>query len=134
MSPRRLVMLYFALCAGSLIVAAVFTARGAWYVLVFAILELLAVGTAFFLYARHASDREHIALTGNCLLIELIQSEQVRQFRLDPRTTRIRVPESSGELVGLQARGVQIQVGRFVTERKRREFARELRQALACRE
>ena len=131
-SPRQLALAYAALCVMSLIVATVFTVRGAWYVLAFAILEMSAVGLAFFLYARHAVDREHIELIDGCLLVELIQVERVRQFRLDPRHTRVEPPASRDGLIGLRANGMRVEVGRFLTERKRREFAHELRHALAA--
>lgn len=131
-SPRQLATVYVILCLSSVAVAAIFTLRGAWYVLVFAILEMTAVGLAFLHYARHATDREHIALIDNdCLLIELIQAEQARQFRLDSRLTRVDLPAADRGLIGLEANGVRVEVGRFLTEWKRREFARELRSALA---
>jgi uncharacterized membrane protein len=130
-SPRQLALAYAALCAMSFSVATYFTFRGAWYILGFAILEMSGVGAAFFLYARHASDREHIALIDDCLLVELIQTERVRQYRLDPRWTRVEPPESRDGLIGLEANGVRVEVGRFLTELKRREFARELKRALA---
>jgi uncharacterized membrane protein len=130
-SPRQLALAYAALCVMSLMVAMIFTVRGAWYVLVFAVLELSAVGLAFFLYARHAVDREHIELIDGCLLVEVIQVERVRQFRLDPRMARVEPPVSRDGLVGIEANGTRVEVGRFLTERKRREFARELNRALA---
>jgi len=130
-SPRQLVLVYAALCTLSFTVAGYFTLRGAWYILVFAILEMSAVGAAFFLYARHAGDREHIALIDGCLLVELIQKEQVRQFRLDPRWTRVESPVYRDELIGLEVSGMRVEVGRFLTEWKRREFAHELKRALA---
>jgi len=133
-SPRQLAHAYAVLCAMSLIVAMVFAVHGAWYILAFAILELSAVGFAFFLYARHAVDREHIELIDDCLLIELIQAERVKQFRLDPRHARVEPPVSRNGLIGVQANGMRVEVGRFLTERKRREFARELNRALALRE
>lgn len=94
MSPRQLGIAYLAVCTMSLLVAAFFTANGAWYILGFSLLELLCVGAAFLLYARHATDREHISLADGCLLIEVVQVEQVRQFRLDPRRTRVEPPVS----------------------------------------
>lgn len=129
-SPRQLVVVYLTLCAFSLLVAAFFTLHGAWYVLGFAILEMLALGLAFFQFARHATDREHIALIDNYLLIELIQAEHSRQFRLDPRWTRVEPPDAQHELITLEARGMRVEVGRFLMDRKRREFARELKQEL----
>ncbi len=118
------------LCLSSLLVATLFTVHGAWYVLGFAILEMCAVGLAFLHYARHATDCEHIALIDDCLLVELIDAEQVRQFRLNPRWTRIDLPGAHRELIGLESNGRRVEVGRFLTEWKRHEFARELRCAL----
>lgn len=130
LSPRQTLLAYAVLCAMSLLVASFFVAQGAWLVLGFAAIELLSVGVAFVLYARHATDREHIALNDDCLLVELIEVEKVMQFRLDPRRTRVEPPEGR-DLIGLQANGISVKVGRFLTERKRREFARELQRALA---
>ena len=131
LSPRQLALAYALLCGMSLMVATIFTLSGAWYILVFAILELSAVGLAFLLYARHATDREHIALADDCLLVELVQVEQVEQFRLNPRWTRVESPATRNDLIGLEANGIRVEVGRFLTEWKRREFARELKRALA---
>jgi len=131
LSPRQLGLAYAVLCSMSLTVATIFTLSGAWYILVFAILELSAVGLAFLLYARHATDREHIALIDDCLLVELIEVEQVAQFRLNPRWTRVESPVARNDLIGLEANGTRVEVGRFLTEWKRREFAWELKRALA---
>jgi uncharacterized membrane protein len=130
-SPRQLALAYAALCFMSLSVAMAFTLRGAWYILGFAIVETSAVGWAFFLYARHAADREHIELIGDCLLVELVQVERVQQFRLESHRTRVDAPVSFDGLIGLEANGIRVEVGRFLTEKKRREFARELKRALA---
>jgi uncharacterized membrane protein len=130
-SPRQLALAYATLCAASLTIATLFTLRGAWFVLCYAVLEMSAVGAAFFVYARHATDRERIALADDGLVIELIEKERIREFRMDPRYTRVEAPESRGELIGLEGSGTRVEVGRFLTERKRRELARELKRALA---
>ncbi|MGN6702679.1 MAG: DUF2244 domain-containing protein [Burkholderiaceae bacterium] len=101
MSPRQLGVFYMSLCGASLAVAGYFAARGAWFVLLFAFLELGAVGAAFLLYARHATDRERIALADDCLLVELVRCDSSVQFRLDPHRTRVSVPGARQELVGL---------------------------------
>lgn len=130
-SPRQLAMAFAVLCMLSLTVAIFFTLHGAWYVLWFSVVELSAVGWAFFRVARHATDREHIALIDECLVVELIQMEQTRQFKLDKRRIRVELPVSRGALIGLEANGTRVEVGRFLTEWRRREFAQELRCALA---
>lgn len=132
-APRQLLLAYLALCAVSLLVASYFAWHGAWYVLAFSVLEMLAVGCAFVACGRHANDRERIALEGNRLLVELVLAEQVRQFMLDPRWTRIRSPASGQELIGLESNDVKVEVGRFLTEWKRRELAWELQSALTSK-
>lgn len=129
-TPRQLIMVYAALCSVSLVVALVFTLRGAWYILGFAILELTAVGLAFLQYGRHATDRESIALVGNKLLIELVRADCSQQYQLDSRHVRVAPPESGIGLIAVEAHGVRVEVGRHLVAWKRREFALELSRAL----
>jgi uncharacterized membrane protein len=129
-SPRQLAMVYAILCSVSLTIAVVFTLRGAWYILGFAVLELAAVGLAFLQYGRHATDRERIALLEDTLLIELIQAEQASLYRLDPRATRVGLPDAQHGLITVEAPGMRVEVGRFLTAWRRREFAQELEHAL----
>lgn len=131
MSPGQLARAYLALCVASLLVAGFFAAQGAWLVLVFSALELTAVAVAFVYFGRHATDREHVALSDSGLLVERVQAECVRQFRMDPQRTRVALPALRHGLIGLESNGARIEVGRFVSERKRREFARELNRELA---
>ena len=55
-TPSQLGWAYAALCVTSLGIGAWFWAMGARFVLGFAWIELMAVGLAFFAYARHAGD------------------------------------------------------------------------------
>ena len=125
-SPRQLAKAYAGLCAASFIVATYFTLHGAWLVLVFAVLEMTAVAAAFLYFGRHATDREHIALSDAGLIVELVRAEQTRRFRMDPRDTHVEMPGLKHGLIGLEANGARVEVGRFLTDRKRHEFAREL--------
>ena len=129
-APRQLGFFYAILCATSFAVAIGFTLRGAWFVLLFAVLEMSAVAIAFLIYARHATDREHIAMLDDYLLVELIQAQEVRQFKLDLRSIRIAVQETNKGLINIEALGTRVEVGQFLTEWKRREFVLELRQEL----
>ena len=129
-SPRQLAMVYAALSSVSLAVAVLFTLHGAWYILGFAVLELAAVGLAFFHYGRHATDRERIVLSADTLLIELIQAEQASPHRLNLRTVRVQMPDAHRGLIAIEAADVRVEIGRFLTSWRRREFARELVQAI----
>lgn len=133
-APRQLGQVFAILCAVSLTVALVFTLRGAWYILVFSVLELSAVGFAFLIYARHATDREYIALVEDCLLVEFVQAGKTSRYRLDLQHVRIGPagPHSAGKLVRLESSGIRVDVGRHLTEWKRREFALELERELSA--
>ena len=130
-SPRQLAQAYMALCVASFLVAAYFVMHGAWVVMVFAMLEMTAVAAAFVYFGRHATDRECISLSEVELLIELVQAERSLSFRLDPRRTRVAIPEPRQRLIRLEANGERVEVGRYLTERKRQEFAQELNRELA---
>ncbi|WP_157050481.1 DUF2244 domain-containing protein [Herbaspirillum rhizosphaerae] len=129
-APHQLGQVFAILCAVSLTVAFIFTLRGAWYILVFSVLELSAVGFAFLIYARHATDREYIALVEDCLLVEFVRAGKTSRFRLDLHKIRIEPAESHRKLVRLESSGIRVDVGRYLTEWKRREFALELRQEI----
>jgi uncharacterized membrane protein len=132
MSPRQVALAYAVLCAGSLAVSlAVFLLHGIWVVFAFSLLELSLVGLAMLVYARHALDHETIALSDACLLVECVEADRHEQARLDPLWTRVSVGgERRRALIRLESRGVKVEVGRFVTEARRRQVERELRQAL----
>lgn len=132
MSPRQVALAYAVLCAGSLAVSlAVFLLHGIWVVFAFSLLELALVGLAMLIYARHALDHETIALSDACLLVDCVEADHHEQARLDPLWTRVSVgDERQRPLIKLESRGVKVEVGRFVTEARRRQVERELRQAL----
>lgn len=68
LAPRQLAVIFGSLAAVSLSIATVFAARGAWMVLPFACIEVMALGAAFVVYARHAADYERIVLCRDCLM------------------------------------------------------------------
>ena len=120
-----------ALCVASLLVATYFVMHGAWVVMVFAMLEMCAVAAAFIYFGRHAMDRECISLSEAELRVDLVQAEQSLSFRLDPRRTRVAIPEPRQRLIRLEANGERVEVGRYLTERRRQEFAQELNRELS---
>ncbi|MDB5775129.1 MAG: hypothetical protein JWP38_1262 [Herbaspirillum sp.] len=129
-TPRQLGYIYAALCCASLGVALLCTWQGAWLVLVFSVLELSAVGAAFLIYARHATDADYLILTPGSLVVEVVQGGVRKKFKFDPRETRIDTTGSQRGLVVLEGGGAKVEVGRFLTQWKRRELAQQLRLAL----
>lgn len=131
LSPKQLTQFYLVLCSVSLGIAVVFLMRGVWLVLCFSILEMLAVGVAFLIYARHAGDREFVSLTEDCLMVVQVDGGHVREYRLYPLFVKVGLPDDvPGSLVELRAQQVLVKVGQYLMVSRRQEFARELQNAL----
>lgn len=126
LTPRQLALGYCVSCVLSLIVAALCAAAGVWQIVFFTLLELTAVAVAFLIYARHATDHEHIALSSDCLLIEQFDGDKVNQMRLDPLAARIAIPRRPQDLIRVESRGIQVEIGRHITAARRVQIAREL--------
>lgn len=120
----------FALLSGlSLAVAVFFWFHGAVLVLPFAALELTALAVAFFLYARHATDGEHITVRDGQLLVELESAGSRRLLSFSRDWVRIE-PGSGLGLVEVAGGGQSVQVGRYLRADLRPVLVKEIRQAL----
>ena len=100
-------------------------------ILPFSIVEMTALGIALLVYARHAVDCERVSLRADALEIESIDGNRRSVMRIDRRAVRVEMEARPRSSLAVVARGERIIVGRFVGERERRRFARELRQALS---
>lgn len=130
LTPRQVGIAYAVQCTLSFLIAFMCALHGAWQVFIFSILEMLALGSALLIYGRHATDREHIRLTDGCLLIERINAGKIEQVQLDPGWTRVAPPKRYQDLIGLESHGKRVEVGRFVTNDKRKQIAKELQSHL----
>jgi uncharacterized membrane protein len=129
-APRQLLAVYFSLCLLVLAIGGFFWMRGAPFVLPFAGVELLAVGAAFFLYARHAADRETMALRPGRFSVSCTLGRRTREVDFTPAWVRVEPARGDGSLIELSGEGRRIAVGRFVRPELRRALADELRAAL----
>lgn len=133
LTPSQLGWLYVSLCCMSLGIAAFFWARGATLVMLFAWVELLAVGAAFLAYARHAGDGEKIVLQGGQLVIELETAGRTQRSEFNREWVRVEPRDGDGSLIEVSGQGRSVQVGRHVRPELRPALAREIRFALrAC--
>ena len=131
LTPRQTVAVWAALLALSLAVGLFFTWQGAWYVLVFSILEMAAVTAAFVIYGRHATDCDRIVYEDGLLCVEKLRGGRAQLTQLDAHWLRVVAPRRRRDPIRLEARGVSVEVGLYLSEAPRRALARELRQALA---
>jgi len=133
-SPRQFVWFYASLVLFSSAIAASVVIRGAWPVLPFTGIELLVVGAAFVIHARHAIDYERIRLYRNRLAIEQMSGQRLMQFEFNPRWVRIEQGASPRDPIKIVSQGQTVLIGVHLAQYRRASFARELRAALsACR-
>lgn len=129
-TPTQLAWSYASLCAISLGIGGFFWLQGVVMVMPFAILELMAVGAAFLVYARHATDGEKISLQGAQLVVELENSGRRVRSEFNRDWVRVEPLGSDGSLIELSGQGRRVQVGRYVRPELRAVLAREIRMAL----
>lgn len=129
-TPAQLFGTYLGLCALSLTIALAFSWTGASPVLAFAVIELLLVGAALLLYARHAADQERITLAGGALCVELQHGAQTERTQFRAAWVRVEPRHGEGSLVELTGDGQHACVGRYLRPELRTPLAHELRVAL----
>lgn len=129
-TPGQLGWLYASLCVVSLGIGLVFWVRGARLILPFAWLELAAVGLAFVVYARHATDGERIALEEERLVVELENGGAVERAEFARHQVRVEPQASDRSLIEVSGPGRSVRVGRYVRPELRAALAREIRMAL----
>ena len=129
-TPRQLGAMFVLLSVLSLTVAAFFWSQGAWMVLPFSALELLAVAVAFLMYGRHAADGEHISLRHGRLVVEREEAGSLFRVEFAGRAVRVDVPADERLLVSLKEGDRTLEVGRYIRSDLRPVLARELKWAL----
>ena len=130
-SPAGLLWVYGLIAAVTLGIAAVFAALGAWVILPFAGIEVVALGIAFALNGRHAADYERIRLDGDSLTVEVCESDSVRRHEFNPARASVMVAGAGrGMRVMLESPGRSLEIGRHLHERARLDLAGELNRRL----
>jgi len=130
LSPGQLVMIFASLACASLGFALLWAAQGAWLVVPFAVVEVIALGVAFAVYARHAADCERVRLGQESVVIERQVGEQRTVVRLPRAWLRVRLSQQSDGLVELSSGQTVESVGRFVDLKGREQFVVGFKRAL----
>jgi uncharacterized membrane protein len=126
-SPAALACVFAALGALALAIGAGFALAGAWLILPFAGLEIVALAAAFVMQARHATDYERIDLEGERLRLEVAQADALARYELDARRVRIHM---DGHYVVLRGPREELEVGRHIDAPAREALATELKKRL----
>lgn len=130
LSPRQVGWFYLSIVCISFAIALLIAWWGYWLVLPFAGLDLIGLGIALLVYARHAVDYERVSLVGGKLVVETASAGKVSRQEFNPHWVRVESGESSRALVTLRSGGRAVRVGKFLVPSARRKFAQELATAL----
>jgi uncharacterized membrane protein len=117
----------------ALIVAIGFTRIGAWLVLPFAGLELLAFALAFYHIRVHAADFESITINGDEVLVEKKSSRHLSSAVFQRYWTQVSMKESpSGKnALMIGSHGKEVEFGKhFIDDEQRIALVRELKKKL----
>ncbi len=131
MTPGQLAASFALIAFVSLTIGAFCWFQGAVLVLPFASLELLAVGIAFVVYARHALDGERIWLEGSVLVVESENAGEMVRREFQRAWVRIEQVAHGNAMIEICCHGQRVPVGRFIRNELRQRVAAELRLALA---
>jgi uncharacterized membrane protein len=126
-SPAGLAGVFVALAFVVLAIGAAFAWIGAWLVLPFAGLEVLLLGAAYLLYARHAADYERIELDSGRLTVEVAEAQKTLRYEMEACRARVFLEESRVLLSGARE---QLELGRHLDADTRARFAAELQKRL----
>ena len=129
-TPRQLAAVYLSLCMVSMAISIPFFVNGAPFVLAFAGLELLLVGLALLIFARHAGDRETLTLSGHKLEVVQLNGRDVARAEFQAEWLAVEPAAGQGSLIELTGQGQVARVGRFLRPELRAAFAQEVRRAL----
>lgn len=134
LTPSQLAGWFGSLAAVSLLIAMVFTARGAWVVLPFTVLEISALALAFLIYGRHAGDYERVVMAHGRLMMESACGSRRDRVERRPVWVRVEYGGRLGEPIRLVVGGEKFAIGRFVPDDRKEELVQELRSALVARQ
>lgn len=133
LSPRQLGCWFGSLAVVSLLLAGFFALKGAWLVMPFTLVEIAALGAAFFWWARHAADYERIRVGSGSVSVETSSGEHLRRVEHRPAWVRVEYSGARRDPIRIVSSGGAIEIGGLVPEGRRAALVRELRDVLASR-
>ena len=107
-----------------------FSLIGAWLVLPFVGLEIMAIAIAFYYINNHEADYESISIDGDSLVVERCTAQKISQDVINPYWVKVLqhiLPNGDLHLY-LQSHGKEIEVGRYLTREQRELLAKQLKQ------
>jgi uncharacterized membrane protein len=131
-SPRALWLLLAATGAVSFGIGTGFAVFGAWVILPFAGLEMVALTAAFYCMSRHAGDYEKFVEEQGALKVEIRDAGGTSVHEFNPVWAQLVVRgHGQSPRLALRSHGRELEIGRHLTDAGRLELAALLGQRLS---
>jgi uncharacterized membrane protein len=131
-APRTLWLLLGATTSVSFGIGIGFAVFGAWVILPFAGLEMVALTAAFYCVSRHAGDYEKFVEEQGALKVEIRDAGRTRAYEFNPHWARLVLRRFGREpRLALRSHGRELEIGRHLPEAGRLELAMMLGQRLS---
>lgn len=125
---------YAAMVGVGLAIATGLSFAGAWLVLPFAGLELLAVGACLYRCAQRCAEREVISIDDGIVAVERGRYRPVQRFELPRHWAQVGLQRGAARgypsRLLIRAHGKAVEVGSNLAENERRLLAHQLRHCL----
>lgn len=111
-------------------IAVGFALAGAWLILPFSGLEVLALGWALYYISCHTSDYECIVISGSSMVVEMRNHRIVHRVEFQRYWVQVDVLPATAQgrcRVWVRARGQEVELGRFVNDDERMALASQLK-------
>ncbi len=129
LSPRQKIWVFLAIAIFPICVSIVFATFGAWLVLPFAGLELLALALGFYLVHCHSEDYENITIADGNLSIERRNRKKTSRVEFQCYWARVILRDSpdGGRHLWLRSHGKEVELGQNMSNDARLILAGQLR-------
>jgi uncharacterized membrane protein len=128
--PMQLLVCVLVVCGVSGFTALMFWGLGYGWVSMFLLLQMGAVVSAAWVYARHACDHDTVTLKQGRLIVEQCSSGSTQRTELYAPFVRVDVEDDGRTPICLTERSTRLQVGRYVSPHVRQRVVVELQRAL----
>jgi len=123
-----IIIFFFAVVLGS--IAIVFYIQGAWMILPFAGLELLAVAAGFYACIRHNNDYELVEIDDTKIHVKRYIAKREQNFSFQTYWTKVLLEITEGwypSKLWMKSKGKQVELGGWLTDAERRQLAHRLK-------
>ena len=127
LSPAGRIVFLLLIVSNVMIVATGFALAGAWLIMPFAGIEIVALAVAFHLISLRDGDFERLTIAGQAVCLEASERGVVSRVEFNRAWAQlVRRMDRRGCRLSLRSHGVEVAIGRLMNDEQRLSWSREL--------